>query len=137
VKRVLGKKRQKDVRIRSTSNTDEGRLASMEKTGQYHSVEVCPNATAVPHLFKIWHMNTMSMVILIREDSSLLPYLHEGDRLEMIYYPSPSAYPSERLETIIKQISRDEQGRYKGHFLVGLAVVREQRKGKIRKINPT
>jgi hypothetical protein len=112
-----------DVRIRSTSNTDEGGSASMEKTGQYHSVEVCPNGTAVPHLFKIWHMNTTSMVILIREDSSLLPYLHEGDRLEMKYHASPSAYPSESLETIIKQISRDEHGRYKGHILVDLVIV--------------
>jgi hypothetical protein len=123
VKRVLGKKRHKDATIRSTSNTREGASASVEKTGKYHSVEVCPNGNTVPHLFKIWHMKKTSMAILIREDSSLLRYLNKGDRLEMIYYPSPSAYSSERLETIIKQISREEQGRYKGHFLVDLAVV--------------
>lgn len=95
----------------------------MEKAAKYHSVEVCPNGNIVPHLFKIWHMNKTSMAILIREDSSLLPYIHEGDRLEMVYYPFASTYPSESLETKIKQISREEQGRYKGHFIVDLAVV--------------
>lgn len=110
VKRVLGKKRQKNVvGIRSTS--------------KYHSVEICPNGNTVPHLFKIRHTNKSSMAILIREDSSLLRYLNEGDRLEMIYYPSPSTYPNVTLQTKIKQISRDERGRYRGHFLVDLAVM--------------
>ena len=95
----------------------------MEKTGKYYSVEVCPNGNTVPHLFKIWHINKTSMVILIRENSSLLRYFNKGDQLEMIYHPSASTSPSVSLETKIKQISRDEQGRYKGHFLVDLAVV--------------
>lgn len=122
MKRVFVKKIQKSEIKPSTSTTGEGGSTSFEKAGKYDFVEVCPNDT-VPHLFKIWQFNTTSMAILIGEDSSLMPHLHEGDRLEIIYHPFPSAYPGERLETVIKQISRDEQGGYKGHFLLDLAIV--------------
>jgi hypothetical protein len=38
----------------------------------------------------------------------------------MKYYSPGDAYPDGIRETAIKEISREEEGRFKGHFLVDL-----------------
>jgi hypothetical protein len=43
-----------------------------------------------------------------------------GERIKMKYYSSGEAYPDGIGETTIKEISKEEQGRFKGHFLVDL-----------------
>jgi hypothetical protein len=95
----------------------------MKKIDQYHSVEFSVDNMSVPHQFKIWHVEENSMAILVREDSNILPHLRVGERLNMNYYSVNSVYPDMSIETAIKEINRDEQGRFKGHVLVGLELL--------------
>jgi len=69
---------------------------------------------------EIWHIHPHSNVILIRQDSNISPHLRVGTRLKTKYYSAAQAYPGGARETTIKEISREEQGRFKGHLLVDL-----------------
>ncbi len=88
---------------------------------QYQSVEFSVDGVHVPHRrSRIWHIQPNSNVILVRKDSSIAPHLRVGARLKTKYYASGGAFPDGSRETTIKEISREEQGRFKGHFLVDL-----------------
>jgi hypothetical protein len=92
----------------------------MKRIDHYNSVELSVDGLDYPYHFKIWHIRSRSNVILVRKDSNLLPHLRVGGRLKMKYYYQGEAYADGIRETTIKEISREEQGRFKGHFLVDL-----------------
>jgi hypothetical protein len=93
---------------------------------QYYSVEFSINGLNLCYQFKIWNMASQSMCVLVREDSELLPRIKVGDILEMRYYTGSSTNPSEDLKTEIRHITRDEDGRFKWHYLVGLSILYEE-----------
>ena len=93
----------------------------MKSLDQYQSVEFSVDGVHVPgHRSRIWHIHPHSNVILIRKDSNIVPHLRVGARLKTKYYFPGKAYPDGARETTIKEISREEQGRFKGHLLVDL-----------------
>jgi hypothetical protein len=93
---------------------------------QYYSVEFSINGLTMSYQFKIWNMASQSMCVLVREDSEILPRIKVGDILDMRYYTGSSACPSEDLKTEIRHITKDDDGRFKGHYLVGLSIVGEE-----------
>jgi hypothetical protein len=90
---------------------------------QYNSVEFSFDKLSVVYQFKIWNIESMSMCILIREDSSLLSGIKVGDIFPMKYSNSNSRESSEYLETAIRHIIKKDQGRFRGHYLVGLEIL--------------
>jgi hypothetical protein len=92
----------------------------MKKLDQHQSVEFSVDGVGVPYRFKIWHIHPHADVILIKKNSNLLPHLRVGAKLKMKYYAPGEAYPEGTRETTIKEISGEEDGRFKGHFLVDL-----------------
>ncbi len=90
---------------------------------QYHSVEVELAGMIYPYQFKIRRNPSSSMCFLIKENSDILPRLKKGDILEMKYYSPGSVYRSEPRKTVIREITRDDQGPFKGHYRVGLEIV--------------
>jgi hypothetical protein len=95
----------------------------MKRMDQYCSVEFSVDSVGIPYHFKIWHADPSSNFIVVRDDSRILPHLRAGDRLKMKYYSPASVYPEDIRDTAIKDISREEQGRFNGHFLVALELV--------------
>ena len=93
------------------------------KRERYHSVEFSLKELSVHYQFKIWDTESMPMCVLVREDSDILRLLKVGDTLNVQYYSLGSAYPSDSLATAIRHITRNDQGRFKGHFLVGLEIL--------------
>ena len=92
----------------------------MEGLDQYQSVEFSVDGLDTLYHFKIWHIHPQSNIILVRNDSSILPHLRVGKSLRVKYYSQGKAFPAGIRETIIREISREEQGRFKGHCLVDL-----------------
>ena len=93
----------------------------MKKLNQHQSVEFSMDGVDVRcRRTRIWHIHPHSNVILIRKDSNIVPHLRVGARLKTKYYFPGEAYPDGARETTIKEILREEQGRFKGHFLVDL-----------------
>jgi hypothetical protein len=92
----------------------------MKRIDHYQSVELSVDGLDLSYRFKIWHIHPRLNVIVVRKDSNILPYLRVGERHRVKYYYLGEAYPDGVRETTIKEISKKEQGRFKGHFLVDL-----------------
>ena len=90
---------------------------------RYHSVEFSINGTHCLYQFKIWYLGPESMCVLVKESSELLDRLREGDILRMKYYTMDSICPTKDLETRIARITKEDDGRFKGHNLVGLEIL--------------
>jgi hypothetical protein len=105
----------------ASGDYDYGKVDKMKRFDQYQSVEFSVDGVHVPnHRSRIWHIPPHSNIILIRKDSNIAPHLRVGGRLKTKYYPPGRAYPDGARETTIKEISAEEQGRFKGHSLVDL-----------------
>lgn len=93
---------------------------------KYHSVEFNIADLACLYQFKIWNMSSKGMCLLVRKDSDVLKHLKVGNVLDMKCYATDSSLPPENLKIQIKHITQDEQGRFKGHYLVGLLVLEKR-----------
>ena len=93
----------------------------MKKLDHYKSVEFSVDSLPVPERrSRIWHIRPQSNFILIRKDSDIAPHLRAGAKLKAKYYFPGSVYHDDIRETTIKEIPVEEQGRFKGHFLIDL-----------------
>ncbi|UCH00664.1 MAG: PilZ domain-containing protein [Deltaproteobacteria bacterium] len=90
---------------------------------KYYSVEFSISNSAFVYQFKIWDISAKGVCVLVKEDSELLNHLKVGDVLNLKYYPADSSHPIEHLKTQIRHINKDEEGRFKGLYLVGLSIL--------------
>jgi hypothetical protein len=90
---------------------------------QYSSVEISNNSISFSYHFKLWNVASTSMCILVKENSQILSQLKEGDNINMKYYTSDSLCPAEYRKTAIRHINKDDNGRFKGHYLVHLEIL--------------
>ena len=91
----------------------------------YYSVEFLISDTRLLYQFKIWNSNSDSMFIIVKENSEILIRLKKGNVFKTKYYSTDSLRPTIDLETQIKEITRNDGGRFKGHYLVGLDILGE------------
>ncbi len=87
---------------------------------QYYSVQFSKPELEAVYQYKIRNISKKGMCILVREDSEVMNHLQVGDILDMQFYPLDKTNPVELSKTEIKHITKDDQARFKGHFLVGL-----------------
>jgi hypothetical protein len=90
---------------------------------RFHSAELCIKGATLAYQFKLWNLASKPMCLLIKDDSGIMPWLNEGDVCDVKYYSTDSPYPPTCLETQISDITKDEQGRFKGHYVVGLEIL--------------
>jgi hypothetical protein len=93
----------------------------------YYSAEFVVDGLEVSYQFKIWERAPKAVSVLVKENSNILQLLKVGDTLNVKYYSITSAYPSEWQRTAIRHITRNDQGRLKGHYLVGLEIIENAR----------
>lgn len=92
-------------------------------TEDYYSAEFAVDGLEVSYQFKIWEKAPKAVSVLVKENSNILQLLKVGDTLKVKYYSMASAYPSEWQRTAVRHITLNDQGRLKGHYLVGLEIV--------------
>ena len=102
------------------------RSESKKQAGQYYSVEFSIGGSNFTYQFKIWDTSATPMCLLVKEDSHVLRWLKAGDILNMRYYPADSVLPSDCLKTAIRHITKNDQGRFKGHYLIGLEILENE-----------
>jgi hypothetical protein len=90
---------------------------------QYCSVEFSPSNIQPNYQFKIRDGSSSGLCILVKEGSALLKDLNVGDIKDMKYHPPMRSARPESIKTKIKHITKDDQGRYKGNYLVGLLML--------------
>jgi hypothetical protein len=93
---------------------------------EYYSVNFSVHDTPFVFHFLIWDKSSKGMSLLVKENSVALNYLNVGEIFTMKYYKTDSSKPAEYLKTKIRHITRDDQGRFKGHYLVGISIVEKQ-----------
>jgi hypothetical protein len=104
----------------------EGRSINARNNNPYYSVEISLEGLEAVYQFKVWNTRFKYKCILIREDSRILPRINVGDRLKMKYNLKNAPPISEYLKTAILFVIRKNQGRLRGHCLVGLEIIKPQ-----------
>ena len=103
----------------------EKRAESRKMVDQYESVEFSVEGLDFAYQFKIWNIASSSLCLLIKETSDILSRLNVGDTLNMTYYSNDSSHPHGDLATKIRHITKNDEGRLRGHYLVGLEILEE------------
>ncbi|MFC1867556.1 hypothetical protein ACFL0H_05420 [Thermodesulfobacteriota bacterium] len=101
----------------------EGGSEPLRNLDQYYSVEISIVGLGVVYQFKIWQTTSVSLFILVKESSCLLPFLKIGDRLNMKFYSIDMTCPYQSLDTKIRDIVRHRRCRLKSHYLVELEIM--------------
>ena len=109
-----------------TNEWVERRSEERKKPDRYDSAEFAFDGLEAHYQFKLWDTAPTSMCVLIKENSQLLSRLNVGDTVKVKYYKGDSRYPSEFLQTFIRHITKNDHGRFKGHYLVGLEILQEK-----------
>ncbi len=92
----------------------------------YESVEFSVRGVECLHQFRILQIDQEDLCVLVREDSEILRALEVGDVLPLKYYTSDTVRPTIYLDTEIRHITKEAEGRFRGHYLIGLSILRSQ-----------
>ena len=92
----------------------------------YYSVEFEISECTFVYQFKIRNLSLRGVCVLVREGSDLLNYVKSGDILNLKYYTTDLTTPIEYLKTEITDIIKDEGGRFKGVYSVGLSIIENE-----------
>ena len=91
---------------------------------KYHYVEMKPIEALPIYQFKLHpHSNLNEAYVLIKDNSEILKHIISGKKLDMLYKPKETDAPTEHFMTRILDITKKEQGPFKGHFKVALSIV--------------
>ena len=88
----------------------------------YASVEFWVEDLNIFYHCKVRDTSPSGLCILIKEDSQVLNYLKIGQQIQMKCYKSSIEKDIESKHTEVRHIIKQEEGRYKGHVLVGLHI---------------
>jgi len=89
----------------------------------FHSVEFPVNGDKYNYQCKLRKNGCESIFVLVKENSAILNGLTVGNILKMKYYRTDSADPPESFDTEIKYITKNDSGKFKGHYLMGLDII--------------
>ena len=97
---------------------------------QFYCVEI-PVEDRLIYQFKIWHTGSPPMSVLVKDNSKFLSFVENRSKFNMKYYSEDVFYPYQEFVTEIRDISLQECGRLRGHYLVGLDIIEEAEDQKI------
>ena len=111
------------------SQRGEKRSEARTTVDEYHSVEFLLPDVEFIYQFRIWNMSPQGMCVVVRKDSNLLKHLNVGDMIDLRYHPNDLKDPIVSLRTEIRHITKQEEGKFKQHSLVGLMILKKQSHG--------
>ena len=89
---------------------------------EFESVEVSFDGVECSHHFRIWNGEPCSMFVLVKHSSEIVDRFKVGQVVKMKYYAYGADCRTKMMDTKIQQIIKEEQGRFRGHYVVGLAL---------------
>ena len=87
-------------------------LDSGRDLGQFYCVEI-PVRAGIIYQFKIWQTEPMFMKILVKDNSRFLSLVNKNSKYNMKFYSDDFLYPYQELVTKIRDISFQENGRFR------------------------
>jgi hypothetical protein len=115
--------------MEQTENGKMGREKRYEHRkilNQYFSVEFSISKMLPVYQFKVRDISPSGIGILVNESSAVLEHIKVNDVLEMKYNPKDSSNLPEYLKTEIRHITKLDEGKYKGHYLVGMLMLEKR-----------
>ena len=80
--------------------------------------------TGVPlYQFKLKDISDNGASILVKDNSAIINHLAVGQSLKIKYHANSRPDLNGYFESKIKHITKIEEGRYKGHYLVGVRIM--------------
>jgi hypothetical protein len=104
-------------------DSSERRSETRAAAERYYSVQFTTIGLTSVYQFKLWNISAKGMCILVKEGSEVLKHLKVDDVLDMVYYLADRQGAHENLKTQIKHITQNKDGRFRGHFMVGLSIL--------------
>jgi hypothetical protein len=101
----------------------ERRSEPRKMIDKYFRVEFSKDGLIHFYNFKLRDISSKGMCILVKEGSEVLKSLAVGDVLDMKYYTEQESNQPQQFKTKIMHITKDYQGKFKGHCLVGLYII--------------
>lgn len=102
----------------------ERRSESRESASQLHSVEIKLPGLPI-YLFKLKDISPMGACFLVKENSAILNHLQAGQTLNIEYHFADTSILPKVFKSEIKHLTKLEKGRFKGHFLVGVLILKK------------
>jgi len=90
---------------------------------KFSSVEFKPYPFSITYQFKLRDISPRGIGILINEMSKVIENIQVGDVLDMNYYPNKEIKLPVSMKTQVKHITKEQEGRYKGNYIMGLFVL--------------
>ena len=103
--------------------SSDRRSETRTSAAQYHSVELQPKTPGMMYQFKLWNISDQGVCIVVKKDSEILNMIHVDDILMMNLCPNRQDAPKKSVTMKIVHITPKEDGKFQGHFLVGLSVL--------------
>lgn len=107
----------------SNSHKSEKRAEERDFVQRYHSVQFTKKGLDSLYQFKLWNISQKGLCILVKDDSAVLNHLAVGDTIDMTFYSMEAKEDPEKFNAQVKHITKNESGRFQGHYLVGLSIL--------------
>jgi len=98
----------------------ENPVESIQKMELFNSAELRLGSMHCIYEFQLIEIKQGSICGLVKEDSVLLGHISTGDVVPINYYTPDRSIPGYSAETRIKEITKENSGRFSGHCLVSL-----------------
>lgn len=102
-------------------NTDKTQTSSL--LSEFYSVEFPLEHIQPLYQFKLWRSDQNTFFLLAKESSDLISRLKVGRIVPMKYYSEDAMRATEVHNTQITEIVKETQGRFSGHYRIGLNIV--------------
>jgi hypothetical protein len=105
------------------NNLPDRRSEDRSVAERYYSVQFTTTGLSSYYQFKLRNISAKGLCILVKEGSEVLNHLATGDTIEMTYSTADGQGDQKNIRTQIKHITKSVDGRFQGHFLVGLSII--------------
>lgn len=110
---------------RSVKHSKEKRKEKRDRSNKYHSVELKLSSLPI-YLFKLKDISSKGACFFVNEGSAILKHLKVSQVLNMRYHSEEEMESTTVFKTEIKHITKIEEKSYKGHYLVGIKILKKQ-----------
>ena len=107
--------------------TDSDKPRTSPLFAEFYSVEFPLEDVQPLYQFKLWRTDENTFFLLAKESSNLVSRLKVGRIVPMKYYSENAMLTTEVHNTQITEIVKETQGRFSGHYRIGLNIVSDGR----------
>jgi hypothetical protein len=106
------------------SKENQSHLKAVENS--FYNAEVRLDGFYLVYQFKLRNVDGIGPCFLVKKESVLMKRLKVGLGLELKCWSAEKAYFAKYLKAKVKNISKQDNGPFKGHYLVGIAIGEEK-----------